>query len=290
MLQLSNSQLTITIAEHGAELTSIQCRDKEYLWQADPKFWKRHSPVLFPIVGSVWNNEYRVDGKTFSLTQHGFARDMEFALVHRDSHSATYRLLSNEQTLAKYPYKFCLEISYQLIENKIKVIWRVHNIDSKTMHFQIGAHPAFLYPDFDEKSSERGYFGFGTKKNLNHILISEKGCVDELSHYPVELNADGLLAITTQTFDHDALIIEDSQIAEVTLFDKHRNPYLRLEFNAPVVGLWSPPKKNAPFVCIEPWYGRTDKAHYNGDFSQKAWTNHLLPAQTFTGGYDIEIF
>ena len=288
MKTIRNSQISIQVSPHGAELCSIFANGKEYLWQADPAFWKRHSPVLFPIVGSVWENEYRVGKAVYSLTQHGFARDMEFTLISEKIDELRYRLLSNQETLAKYPYPFCLEIGYRIHNKQIEVIWEVKNTGEKEMFFQIGAHPAFYWPDFEEATQERGYFGFNKKDNLKYILISEKGCADSSTEYPLVLT-DGLLPLDTHTFDKDALIIENSQVKTVTLYNKEQKAYLSLHFTTPVVGLWSPPGKNAPFICIEPWYGRCDQAHYTGEYKDKDWMQHLQAGETFKGGYIIEI-
>ena len=149
MKTLSNSELTIKVSPHGAELCSILHDGKEYLWQADPAFWKRHSPVLFPIVGSVWENEYRHEGVSYALTQHGFARDMDFELMLELEDEVRYRLVDSEETRKKYPFPFCLEIGYRIEGKKIEVLWKVINTGTREMHFQIGAHPAFYYPDYD---------------------------------------------------------------------------------------------------------------------------------------------
>lgn len=288
MKTISNKQLTIQVSPHGAELCSIVANGKEYLWQADPAFWKRHSPVLFPIVGSVWENEYRNEGIPYTLTQHGFARDMEFTLISEKEDEVRYRLVSNEETLHKYPFPFCLEIGYRIQGKKIEVMWEVKNTGDKEMYFQIGAHPAFYWPEFDASNSERGFFGFDKENGLKYILISEKGCADPSTEYSLELT-DGLLPLDTHTFDKDALILENEQVRKVTLYNKEKLAYLSLHFNAPVVGLWSPPAKNAPFVCIEPWYGRCDRAHYTGEYKDKDWMQHLQPEEIFQGGYTIEI-
>ena len=190
MKTISNEQLTIQVSPHGAELCSIFANGKEYLWQADPAFWKRH--------------------------------------------------------------------------------------------------PAFYWPDFNADTQNRGFFGFDKEEGLKYILISEKGCADPSTEYSLELT-DGLLPLDTHTFDKDALIIENEQIHKVTLYTKEKKAYLSLHFHAPVVGLWSPPAKNAPFVCIEPWYGRCDRAHYTGEYKDKDWMQHLQPEETFRGGYTIEI-
>ena len=288
MKTISNKQLTIQVSPHGAELCSIVANGKEYLWQADPAFWKRHSPVLFPIVGSVWENEYRNEGIPYTLTQHGFARDMEFTLISEKEDEVRYRLVSNEETLHKYPFPFCLEIGYRIQGKKIEVMWEVKNSGEKDMYFQIGAHPAFYWPEFDASNSERGFFRFDKENGLKYILISEKGCADPSTEYSLELT-DGLLPLDTHTFDKDALILENEQVRKVTLYNKEKQAYLSLHFNAPVVGLWSPPAKNAPFVCIEPWYGRCDRAHYTGEYKDKDWMQHLQPEEIFQGGYTIEI-
>lgn len=289
MKTLSNTKLTIKVASHGAELSSIvsNADGKEYLWQADPVFWKRHSPVLFPIVGGVWNNEYRHEGITYPLSQHGFARDNEFELIKETENEVLYRFSDNEETRKVYPFPFLLEIGYQLTDNKVKVLWTVKNTRTQELHFQIGAHPAFYYPDFNPAVQGRGFFTFDKTDDLDYILIKEKGCVST-DKYPLPL-IKGLLPIDIHTFDKDALIFEDSQIKTVTLLDKKRKPYLSLHFTAPVVGLWSPPTKNAPFVCIEPWYGRCDRANYTGEFKDKDWMQHLAPGGTFHAEYIIEI-
>ncbi len=290
MKTLKNNILTVTVKEHGAELSSIKKGETEYLWQADPQFWARHSPVLFPIVGSVWEKKYRVGEKEYALGQHGFARDMDFSLVSASDTEVRYRLESTEETLQKYPWPFVLEIAYRLHDNKLDVIWEVTNPGSEDSYFQIGAHPAFYYPDYDPETSERGFFTFDKSEGLECIRIQDKGCVDAETKYPLEMPQDGYLPVTREFFDViDTLMLQDSQIKKVSLYRKDRTPWLSLSFDAPVVGIWSPPGKNAPFICIEPWYGRCDRAYYEGDFREKDWINRLAPREKFSSVYTIEI-
>lgn len=290
MHTLKNDILAVQVKEHGAELASIRKGSTEYLWQADPAFWGRHSPVLFPIVGSVWEKRYRVDGEEFGLGQHGFARDMDFTLVCGTDTEVRYRLVSDEDTLRKYPWPFVLEIAYRLHGNKLDVIWEVVNPGEKEMFFQIGAHPAFNYPDYDPDRSERGYLSFDNSEGLECIRIKEKGCVDAETKYPLEVPADGLLPVARETFDAiDTIMLQDSQVGRVTLHRIDGTPWLSLAFDAPVVGIWSPPSKNAPFICIEPWYGRCDRAGYEGDYRDKDWINRLAPGERFLSVYTIEI-
>ncbi len=290
MHTLKNDILTVEVSGHGAELTSIRKGSTEYLWQADPAFWSRHSPVLFPIVGSVWEKRYRVEGKEYELGQHGFARDMDFTLVNATETEVRYRLESTPETLAKYPWPFVLEIAYRLHDGNLDVIWEVSNPGTEEMFFQIGAHPAFCYPDYDPQTMERGFLSFDRNEGLECIRIKEKGCVDAETRYPLEVPQDGLLPLTRETFDAiDTIMLQDSQIGKVTLHRADGSPWLSLSFDAPVVGIWSPPTKNAPFICIEPWYGRCDRAGYEGDYREKDWINRLGAGETFRSVYTISI-
>ncbi len=290
MQTLKNEFLTIQVKEHGAELASIKKGQTEYLWQADPAFWGRHSPVLFPIVGSVWEGKYRVGDREFALGQHGFARDMDFVPVSSSDTELRYRLEADEETLKKYPWPFVLEIAYRLHGNRIDVIWEVTNPGVEDMYFQIGAHPAFYYPDYDAATSERGFLSFDRSEGLNCIRIRERGCVDNDTLYPLEMPQDGLLPVTKDTFAPiDTIMLQDSQVRKVTFHRTDRTPWLSLTFDAPVVGIWSPPTKNAPFICIEPWYGRCDRAYYTGDFRKKDWVNRIAAGERFSSVYTIEI-
>jgi galactose mutarotase-like enzyme len=289
MQTLKNDILTVQVSEMGAELQSIVKNGYEYLWQGDPAFWGRRSPVLFPIVGSVWEKKYRVGGKEYEMGQHGFARDMKFELVSATDSEVWYRLESTPETLAKYPWPFVLEIGYKLEGNSVEVLWKVTNPGSEEMFFQIGAHPAFNYPGFDAQTSERGYFSFDKSEGLESIAIKEKGCVDVDSTYLLNVE-DGLVPLKSDSFDNtDAYVLQNSQVSEVTLRALDKSPYLTVRFDAPVVGLWSPPSKNAPFVCIEPWYGRCDRVAFTGEYCEKDWVNALVPGATFSASYTIVI-
>ena len=291
MQTLKNDILTVEVNEHGAELQSIRRGPVEYLWQGDPAYWGRRSPVLFPIVGSVWEKRYRVAGKEYEMGQHGFARDMDFTLVSQTEDEVRYRLESTPETLAKYPYPFVLEIAYKLHGNKLDVIWDVTNPSSVHLYFQIGAHPAFNYPDYSAEKAERGFLSFGKTQGLECIRIKEKGCVDTEVKYPLEVPADGLLPIAVDTFDViDTIMLQDSQIDQVGMYRIDGTPWLKMTFDAPVVGIWSPPGKVAPFICLEPWYGRCDRAGYEGDYTDRDWVNSLAPGESFHSVYTIEIF
>ena len=344
--KLTNGIVSIAVSNDGAELTSIKKDEtgREYLWQADPKYWKRHSPVLFPIVGSVWDGEYRSKGqkgileageayveRSFKMGQHGFARDMVFQLIDDEPDAEgnpqlLYVLRSSEETLKKYPYRFRLEIGYVLKGNVVEVIWRVMNPSrEEELKFQIGAHPAFYWPLFSNEdiaagveqqdkvlaqSQARGFFRlYGpegkllSNAELKKSVITEKGCVDPAQSQTFLLDSEGMLPLFADgenlppmrgaecgpTFAKDALVLEDNQVQTVTLCDQDGKAYLTLKSEAPLMGLWSPPGKNAPFVCIEPWYGRCDRVHFSGSYEEKDWIQTLKPLGVFEARYQIVI-
>ena len=284
---LTSDLLTISIATHGAELCSIIDRSgREYLWQADPRYWKRHSPILFPIVGSVRDGHFTINGRQYSMSQHGFARDSDFTPLGSTGDEAWYELTSSDTTLAAYPYKFRLQVGYRLTGETVTVIWRVTNTDDRDIYFQIGAHPAFYYPDYGS-DGERGYLWFDREDSFTYLRIGDGACASLTPH---SQPLDGhLLRLDTHTFDIDTFIIEGSQLTSVALLDRERRPHLTMQFDSPLLGIWSPPRKDAPFVCIEPWYGRCDREGFEGEFRDRDHVNRLAAGQTFEASYKIII-
>lgn len=280
-MKLDNGIISIDVADYGAELKSAVKDGFEYMWCADEKYWARTSPVLFPIVGALKDKSYKLDGKVYQMSQHGFARDYEFELVDYDNTSVTYIFKENEETLTKYPFKFNLIIKYTLINNIIKIDWTVKNNNDRMISFSIGAHPAFNLKEGDN------YFKFDTDNDIVCNLIDQAGLYDKNSVHV--LKNDGYVKITDDMFDNDALIIENSQAKEVTICDKNKSAYLKVKFDTELFGLWSPAKKRAPFVCIEPWYGRCDRNDFDGEFSQKDYIINLNPDKQFNASYEIEL-
>lgn len=304
MKELHNDIISISVNDRGAELHSLRKAGREYLWQGDAEYWNRRSPILFPIVGSLWNSRFCTHGETFTMGQHGFARDLDFRLVAESDTELEYGLNSSHATLSVYPFPFHLTVLYRIHGNTVDVEWKVLNTGADTISFQIGAHPAFHYPLLPNniinagtqamksqlnESKERGYFLFDAKTDtLESSVIADKGCINPEKKKLLELT-DGYLPIDTDTFNDDALIFENGQVQAVTLCNQDKQPYITLKFDAPCVGLWSPAGKNAPFVCIEPWYGRADDVEFAGYFEDRKWMQHLMTGQVFKSKYSITV-
>ena len=292
---IQNDYLEVIIKHHGAEMCSLKnlATGMEYLWNADPKFWGRTSPILFPFVGSLKNKTYRYDGNEYQLGQHGFARDMDFKIISQEQQEVWFELSENEDTYKVYPFKFQFKIGYRLEEQSVRIMWKVKNTDTKEMYFSIGAHPAFNCPlhngdkqaDYSIKFMKKD--GSVLEKFLSTDL-GQGGCVvDTATEYEVK---EGLLPITDHLFDIDTLILENSQVQRVSLLNSAQKEYLAVEFDAPVVGIWSPPGKQAPFICIEPWYGRGDNESFTGELQEREWSNKLEVGEEFFADYRICIY
>ena len=286
---IKSGDLAALITSRGAELQSLKdCRTgREYMWRADPAFWKRTSPVLFPVVGKYRNEESRYNGRVYSLPQHGFARDMKFERIRVSQTEIWFGLDSNEETMRVFPFPFRLEIGYRLEERTVHVFWRVKNKGKETMYFSIGGHPAFCCPMEEGEKQSDYYLAFDAEKEIVSRMLGEGGLASErLVPYALE---NGRMPITADLFDHDALVFENHQAHRVSLCRPDGQPYVTVRFSAPVFGVWSVPHKAAPFVCIEPWYGRCDRENFTGSLQEREWGNALGAGDVFEAEYTIEI-
>ncbi|HDI4749981.1 TPA: aldose 1-epimerase family protein [Listeria monocytogenes] len=289
MIKLENEVLLVEMKTSGAELTRIFHKDTglEYLWNADSKFWGRHSPVLFPTVGRLVEDTYLVDGKPYHLGQHGFARDRDFQVVEQTEKSVRFELDADEDSLAVYPYKFKLSIIYTIEKNTVAVSYEVENTDNKRIYFSIGAHPAFNLPLTDGTTFEDYYLDFGTEENLETLCLEGpyrsgeiKKVVDEVARY-LPLNYD--------LFKNDALIFEALKQKEMTIKSDKTPHFVKVSFpEFPFVGVWTA-KAGTPFLCIEPWYGIADGAGKSVELRDKAGIEHLEPEAVFASEYEITV-
>ena len=260
--------LEIKISTLGAELTSIKLNAKEKLNQGE-SHWKRHAPILFPIVGQIKNGQTIINDKIYEMGQHGFARDMEFEEIE----SNKFLLKSSEETLKKYPFKFELYVEYLINDNELTVKYKVINKDSRIMLFGLGGHPAFIC----EYSSGDYQIQFEQQENSIEFMKLENGLIsNEKAPNIIKENAIDLLP---NIFENDAIIMKNIKSNKVTLYNKNTSKRL-LEFDFtgfPYLALWS--KIGAPFVCIEPWHNTTDRVNSNGKFEEKENILKLKPEE-----------
>ncbi|MFV8355540.1 aldose 1-epimerase family protein [Flavobacterium sp. XS1P32] len=278
---LKNNTLTAQIQHLGAELISLKSsQGKEYIWEGNPEFWGKHSPVLFPIVGSLKNNTFHHNEKNYELSRHGFAREMEFKLIDSTENSATFSIQSSEETLKVYPFEFELQLIYTLEENNLSIVYKVNNKGKSTMPFSIGAHPAFALPHKFESYA----IAFDTEESLEYYLLEN----DLISNKTKKLEVQNKqIPLNYELFANDALIFKTLKSKSLTILE-NEDPILRVHFeNFPNLGIWT--KKNAPFICIEPWFGYSDTNANSGNLFEKEGIKVLESNGTFHSKFSIEI-
>lgn len=285
--KIENRHLSVEVNALGAELKSIfnKKNNKEYLWQAHPAFWTRRAPVLFPIVGKVRNNNYQAEGKSFMLGQHGFARDVAFDLLAKDETSLIYETRNSGGTLKVYPYRFSLRIQYQLIENTVAVSYEVLNEDDKTIYFSIGGHPGFNCPLHDNEKLTDYYLEFEKIETAERHLLTDGLFNGETA---LVLKEEKIINLSETPFEADAVVFKNLRSSFVKLKSRKSDYELTFDFKGfPYLGIWKKPE--APFICIEPWFGLADKVNSSGRLEEKEGILSLIQNEKFSCLYSIGI-
>ena len=279
---ISNVKLTAKINSRGAELFSLRNNDsnREYIWEGNPDFWPKHSPVLFPIVGTLKNNSYTFDEKEYQLLRHGFARDSEFKVIRQNDNEVTLSLYFNTETKKLFPFQFELFIKYSLFENELKISYGIANLDIIKIPFSIGAHPAFALPlAFENYSLEFESQEILKCYTLENDLISD-------STFNIELD-DKKMPLSYSIFENDALIFKKLNSKFITILENQK-PLLKVLFSDfENLGLWTKP--NAKFICIEPWLGYSDTIHSNGNLLEKEGIQFVNANESYDCNFSIQI-
>ena len=286
---LRNSEFEVKIKAKGAEVCSFRrlADNTEYIWQGDAQIWPRHAPVLFPIVGRLPEHKYLLDGKSYHIPQHGFARDMIFSPVEIKENSVSLELRWSDITLAHYPFHFRLLISYELKGNTLLSNYRVMNLDEKEMPFSIGAHPGFNCPLRSENNYEDYYLEFETDITLDRHLLQD-GLLNGQTETVVKNNKK--LPLRRDLFQKDAIVVKQNQVQKVSLKSDATSRQVEMEFdNFPYLGIWSPAKEKANLVCIEPWHGVASPTGQPSEISEKEGIITLPSGQKFECSYRISV-
>ncbi len=288
-VKLENEFLCVEIAEMGAEVTRIydKAEDNEILWEGNPVYWKRHSPVLFPNVGKTYKNRVLINGTQYPTSQHGFARDNVFTCIEAANEKASFMFRSSEETKEVYPFDFELHINYKLNKKELTVEWQVKNCGDETMYFTIGGHPAFRFAKPEETKADYVLKVPG-KEKLEYVLIDIScGCANVDEVHTLQLSEE-TYPLSDELFAKDALVVDNGQIEEAWLCHKDGTPYVGVRSAGfPNYGIWS--VEGAPFVCLEPWMGRCDNVGFNAELSEKPNVNKVKAGEKFIKDYTIVV-
>jgi galactose mutarotase-like enzyme len=286
---LENKHIQVKIRRKGAELYSVFSKDTaiEYMWSADPAFWGKTSPVLFPIVGALKDDTYLYDGESYSLTRHGFARDAMFDLSDQQADGATFSLSSNDSTMEKYPFAFDLQLEYKLVENLLEVTYYVKNNGDFKMFFSIGGHPAFKVPLTANSTFEDHHLHFDQIENAGRWPITPEGLIKA---EPVALIENtSTLQLTRALFKDDALVFKGLKSDIISIRSRKHSHGLDFYFEGfPYLGIWT--TKNADFLCIEPWCGIADAAAHDQHLQTKEGIVSLLPHELWSRTWKVRFY
>lgn len=287
---LENDLLKVEIKQKGAELCSINSvkNNIEFIWEANPDVWGSHAPNLFPIIGSMKDDSYYYEGQKYNMPKHGFVRHNEdFNVISSSDSEIKFQLKSNNQLRLIYPFKFEFFITYELKNNELLIHHTVKNLDSKTMYFSLGGHPAFTCPLFKNELYTDYFLEFEKEElSQSYLLNMENGLVTEKTK-PV-FDTPNTINLHGNLFDEDALIFKDLKSRKVTLKHQEKGEVLNVKFEGfPYLGIWAKP--NAPYVCIEPWIGIADAENTNQQIIDKEGIISLESNKTFNATYSIAV-
>lgn len=281
-ITLQNKYLTASIYLKGAELFSLKNKtsNREYIWEGNPAYWGKHSPILFPIVGTLKDNKYSYNNQSYSLPRHGFARDMEFKVISSTSEMIIFSLQSNEETKLTYPFEFELQIRYTLEKNNLNITYKIINKSNEIMPFSIGAHPAFALP----KKFSSYALEFEFQEELNSYTLENDLLSDSIIKIPMK---EKKLPLTYDLFKKDALIFKDLKSKSITILEE-QDPIVKFHFkDFKNFGIWT--KIEATFICLEPWLGYSDLVTSNGNLEDKEGIKRIPMYETFDCNFTIEI-
>ncbi len=287
-LTLENDYLNVTISTLGAELCSLlDKRDGvQHMWSADPKFWPRRAPILFPCVGESKDGKININGIAYPMGRHGFARFEEFSVEGQSDKRVVFELKSNQTTQKCFPFEFSFRVGYQLDGAKLVQSFEVVNTGDAEMGFQLGGHPAFAVPFHDGEKYDEYEIVFDSPQTLERHLLTDKGLYSgETRSF---LSSENRFGLFYELFKEDALVFKEIPSKQVWIQHKNGGKRLQVDYEGfSHLGIWSVPE--ADYVCIEPWIGCADMANQPSDFFKKDSIVRLKPQESFKSAFTISV-
>lgn len=269
-----NGNIEITVESKGAELKALLKDGKEFMWNADAKYWAKTSPVLFPFVGGCKEGKYTYNGIEYPMGRHGFARDNEFELVESGENNLKFSYKSNEESLKVYPFNFEFIINYVITADGVNLEYEVFNKEDGEMYFNLGTHPAFMASEFPVTDY---YLEFSEPETLDLYTLVGLTVAKETKPF---LKNEKVIKITEDLFKDDALVFKGHKSEYLSLKNVNNSEEVKVSLkDFTWLGIWAPP--GAPFVCLEPWCGVADMEDHNGDLTKKEAVNKLEKGGSF---------
>ena len=288
MFTIESALVKATIDPKGAELTSLVHKEYglDYMWSGDPAFWGKHSPVLFPIVGTLKSNAFIYKDQSYALPRHGFARDQQFAVESHSTDTIIFLIRNNEASSKVFPFSFEFRIRYTVLDNNLAVTYEVTNASKEDLYFSVGGHPAFKVPLTAGTGYEDYYLQFDKVEDAPRWMISPDGLIETTSQ-PLLQHTDRL-PLTKELFQKDALVFKSLKSSRISIKSDKTERGLTMDFPGfPFFGIWA--AKNADFVCLEPWCGIADGVDTNQQLTGKEGINKLVAKEVFTRTWTVSL-
>ena len=282
MIQLRYGQTSALVQTQGAQLASLKCADgREVIWQADPQVWAQHTPVLFPVCGSVRDGKIRIDGREYPMTKHGFTRTPEFAVCRRGADFVDLVLTPSDDSRAMYPFDFAFHVIYQLFEGGYTCSFLVENRDQRPMPFCVGGHPGFVCPMEEGARFEDYQLVFEQEETGENALAPGGYLIDGSEMLPLE--GGRVLNLNHRLFDErDALIFTTLRSRSVKVLHRVSGRGLRFDFpKMEVLAVWTKPGANADYLCLEPWHGMPTRVQDSDNFEDKPFVTILASGESY---------
>ena len=289
LINLKYAETTAIITTKGAQMISFRGNDgREVIWQADPAVWASHSPVLFPVCGKVKDEAVTIDGKSYPMAKHGFARDAEFVIEKVGEDFVDLILTPTEESMSQYPFDFVFHVIFTLRENGFRTDYIVENKSNRVMPFCVGGHPAFIVP-MEEDAAYTDYQVIFPSQETGRSLLVPGGLIDGEEIIPLENGTT--LPLCHEWFDtRDTLVFAETNSHSVDLIHKVSRKGLRISYpKMEVLAIWSMPNKNADYVCLEPWHGTPGLVDESGRFDEKPYVTLLKPGMSHQCGYEVDL-
>ena len=284
---LKNELLTVEIEDFGAQLASVQDKNgTNYLWPGNPEVWARRAPLLFPLVGRLREGRYTLEGSSWTIPAHGFARDSRFSVRQAGPEEASFSLEDSPETRAVYPFAFSLTVTYRLEGSRLVKSHRVRNRDRRRMYYELGGHDGYRVP-------------LSPGEQLEDYAVRLPG-VTEIQ--PYGMDAEGILTPKGGTipldngrilpspaaYGLDTIILDRMPCRRAVLTDGRDRPRITVEFeDFPFLGLWRAEKPGADYLCIEPWSSLPDARFVGRALSDKIGVRALEPGQEETLSFSV---
>ena len=288
MVTIENEKLKAVISSKGAELQSLINKETgiEYMWSGDVAYWGKHSPVLFPIVGSLKADTYFYKEKAYHLSRHGFARDKIFLKDQLSLDEAVFTLTQDTETLALYPFAFILRLRYRLDDNQLTVTYEVSNSGYDELLFSVGAHPAFAVPVVKGTDYDDYYLNFNSTEQLYRWKLQDGLIADQAEQLPTQ---NGILPLAHELFYEDAIVLKHMQSNRITIGCTKHAHGIHFNFNQFLFfGIWA--AKDANFICLEPWCGIADSVNSNQQLTEKEGIIDLPANSNWQRSWMVECF